>query len=145
MANSPVSQVSSASSFSDHAVSSDFMAGLIEPDIILPEQLLGIGSKGLSGGERKLMAAILSDGVEAYISQISLNSELNKVRSDAVDWVETRDYSYVFSFDMVCQALGIEPEYLRLGLLRYAKVMIESRESGDSKKVWKRIRRPRKQ
>lgn len=127
--------------------SSDSYGSLFEPDVMLPSQFFGDGDSGLEGGERKLMAALLSDGVEAYINQSMLVADNARVKNtDALEWIETEDYSYVFSFDNVCQCLGINPEYLRLGLDRYVRAINERRENGEitRKSAWKKIRRPRK-
>ena len=136
---------SSAGMREEFAVGGDVLASLLEPDVVLPSQFIEARDKGLLGGERRLMAAILSDGIEAYISQITCNVEGRRKKTDALEWVETRDHSYVFSFDMVCESLGINAEYLRLGLARYVEVITELRRSGSSSAVvWKKIRRPRK-
>ena len=116
-------------------------SSLFEPDIIMPSHYLS-NEKGTSrDGERRLMAAILSDGIEAYILQASSNSvssRRSKNKFDANEWIETSDDSYVFSFDSVCKSLGINPSYLRYGLRRYLKAV------KDEGSVWKKIRRPRK-
>lgn len=144
---------------------SDIYETFFEPDVMLPSQFHDSDEEGLLGGERKLMAAILSDGIESYLndkseavqeivrSKVSINGALSNgvialkgMRSEAIDWVETIDESYVFSFDNVCRCLGIEPQYLRLGLARYvAGVYTKSTTPGASSVVaWKKIRRPRK-
>ncbi len=136
--------------FSSNALSTsavDSYTSFFEPDVVLPSQYFGLDERGLSGGERKLMAALLSDGIEAYIAQktspVALKKRRNKI--DASEWVDTVDTSYVFSFDNVCECLGINPEYLRVGLNRYISAAIEKRNNGGSQKaVWKKIRRPRK-
>lgn len=123
----------------------DVLASLLEPDVVLPSQYLEARDKGLLGGERRLMAALLSDGIEAYISQVTSGFEGRRKRTDALEWVDTRDHSYVFSFDMVCESLGIDAEYLRLGLGRYVMAVAELRRQGQAPTtVWKKIRRPRK-
>ncbi len=121
----------------------DLFSGLFEPDIVLPSQFLVGSEKGIQGGERRLMAALLSDGIEAYISQCAVagNWQSEDVHVDAFEWVETRDLSYVFSFDNVCECLGINADYLRLGLTRYVQA---ARKSASDKPNWKKIRRPRK-
>jgi hypothetical protein len=35
---------------------------------------------------------------------------------DAEDWITLEDKKWVFSFDNVCEALDIDPNYLRRGL-----------------------------
>ena len=130
--------------------SPDAVSNVFEPDFMLPSQFLVPDEQGLTGGERRLMAAILSDGVEAYIAHSTAPQArafgAARGRSDAQEWVETVDESYVFSFDNVCESLGIDPHYLRLGLARYIGCIKEARESGANPKAsWKKIRRPRKQ
>lgn len=127
--------------------SMDSLSGLFEPDVVLPSQFMIPDEKGLVGGERRLMAALLSDGIEAYIAQCTSPScEKKSGKVDAAEWVDTIDYSYVFSFDNVCECLGINPEYLRIGLSRYIAAIRERRAQGGSARVvWKKIRRPRKQ
>jgi len=125
-----------------------YSGSYFEPDILLPSQFMTKDEEGLNGGERRLMAAILSDGVESYLEQASFYIKGLSTRVDAIEWVETQDLSYVFSFDNVCTALGIDPSYLRLGLARYVQAIrnIKAKEGGDVKDSpkWKKIRRPRK-
>jgi len=127
--------------------SNESYGGLFEPDVVLPSQYFSGDDDGLRGGERKLMAALLSDGIEAYVAQCtSTSSNLTSGKIDAREWVETCDENYVFSFDNVCECLGIDPAYLRLGLTRYVTTVQRQRIGGATpKRVWKKIRRPRKQ
>ncbi len=137
-----------ASSVMSH-YSFDSASSVFEPDVMLPSQLLMPDEEGLTGGERRLMAALLSDGIEAYIGHAMATIEGNvkkaRARADASDWVEESDASYVFSFDNVCECLGINPEYLRLGLHRYIEMVRTVRKDGATASGWKKIRRPRKQ
>ena len=129
----------------------DAYTSVFEPDIMLPSQLLSPDEDGVGGGERQLMAAILSDGIEAYITAcLKLNTvgveKVDRKRSgvDALEWIETKDYSYVFSFDNVCTSLGIDPDYLRTGLVKYVRSAIDRSHVESESHTWKRIRRPRK-
>lgn len=124
------------------AESSDDVASIFEPDVVLPSQFYSSDGIGLLGGERRLMAAILSDGIEAYLLSCGTAPSESR-RDDARDWVETKDPGYVFSFDSVCACLGIDPDYLRMGLTRYIRLEKAKRESGGDSH-WKKIRRPRK-
>ncbi len=121
-----------------------YSGSIFEPDVLLPTQLLNKEEEGLVGGERKLMAAILSDGVESYLQQAEFYIKGVSSRIDAIEWVETKDFGYVFSFDNVCTALGINPEYLRIGLARYVQAIKSKKKSSEDKPVWKKIRRPRR-
>jgi hypothetical protein len=123
-----------------------YSGSYFEPDIMLPEQFNSKDEDGIDGGERKLMAAVLSDGVEAFLDQASSYVKGYSSRLDAIEWVESSDNSYVFSFENVCSSLGISPDYLRLGLSRYLQAIKKSKmQSGDANKItpWKKIRRPR--
>lgn len=113
------------------------------------------GRSRATGGERELLAALLSDGIEAYVSAFSEGTRMDrKERGQAAAWVETRSFSYVFSFDNVCEYLGLDAEYLRQGLKRYAsagdvasihKVFADLGGSvSEPSPKWKRVRRPRK-
>ena len=124
---------------------SDALASLIEPDILLPSQYNDKSMGGLLGGERKLMAALLSDGIEAYVLQKTSGRKKYMKDIDAECWIEDEDPSYVFSFDSVCECLGINAEYLRQGLHRYIERFEAQKSNGEvSDAVWKKIRRPRK-
>lgn len=129
------------------ADSFDALANIFEPDVMLPSQFNAPDDEGVGGGERRLMAAILSDGIEAYIHQsLSRIAGNARGRFDACDWIEAPDPGYVFSFDNVCECLGINPEYLRLGLLRYVDAVHQHQMTGGRiQSAWKKIRRPRKQ
>ena len=127
----------------------DAVSGLFEPDVILPSQFFEGDKRGLRGGERKLMAALLADGIEEYIQVCARLSNLvtpaDVRRSDALEWVHTKDPEYIFSFDNVCDCLGIDADFLRYGLARYIRALREKYQSGEGTVVeWKKIRRPRK-
>ena len=120
-------------------------SSLFEPDVIIPGHFLSSDEGQSRGGERRLMAALLSDGIEAYINQTSgasVDSRRQKNKFDAAEWIESSDDSYVFSFDNVCRSLGINPHYLRLGLTRFLKSTKNTKVNETP--VWKKIRRPRK-
>lgn len=133
-------------SYGSEMYSGDIYSGsYFEPDIMLPEQFNSKDEEGIGGGERKLMSAILSDGIEAFIEQANNYVKGLYSKFDAIDWVENRDLTYVFSFDNVCTSLGIDPEYLRHGLTRYVHSIKKAKRTNNLHQVteWKKIRRPR--
>ncbi len=74
---------------SNHAA--EAIANLFEPDVLLPSQFNSCVENGIEGGERKLMAAILSDGIEAYIAQhaagtVGATKSPGAWRSDPYSW-----------------------------------------------------------
>ncbi len=70
------------------------------------------------GPERALLTALLFDGIQAYMNYAMSDDSRptqDKYR-EAYLWVHTTGSEYVFSFENVCEALGMNPDYLRLGL-----------------------------
>jgi hypothetical protein len=65
-------------------------------------------------GIRALMLAVLEEAIHSLRSPDSL------ARADAELWMTSRERRYVFSFAIVCEALGLEPSAVRrsvIGLL----------------------------
>ena len=86
------------------------------------------------GPERSLMSALLFDGVMGYMSYC-VGSGAKGRYIEAFTWVNTKDSEYVFSFENVCEGLGIDPSSLRLGLINAAN---------SKKGTWTRSRRKEK-
>lgn len=63
------------------------------------------------GAERRLMAAILFDGIQGYL-QYHLGRARSELRSD-VAWLESSTVDYPFSFESCCEALGLDPSAVR--------------------------------
>ncbi len=82
------------------------------------------GNEGFArGAERALMSALLFDGVQSFMSYALAGSRGRKARyREAFVWVTTPGNEYIFAFDNVCEGLGIDPTFLRLGLLNACAV-----------------------
>lgn len=72
--------------------------------------------RSLWQGERGLMSALLFDGIQNYLNYFSCTQSNKNKFKEAMLWVNQRGGEYIFSFDNVCEALDIKPEYLRAGL-----------------------------
>ena len=69
------------------------------------------------GPERALLSALLFDGIQAFMNYACAQSDTARARyREAFLWVNTRGSDYIFSFDNVCEALGVDAEYFRYGL-----------------------------
>lgn len=92
---------------------------LFESDTLLPERFYSTLRKNhYSDPERRLIAAVLED-VVACLSIDPRYSTRRQRRDfhDAKNWLNAPDDSErVFSFSNICDALGIDPGYLRRGL-----------------------------
>lgn len=75
------------------------------------------------GPERALMSAILFDGVLACLNYAAFQTRNARHRfREAYNWIMTQGDEYIFSFDNVCQCLGLAPEALRQGVVRCCSV-----------------------
>jgi hypothetical protein len=63
-------------------------------------------------GTKALMLAILEDGIRSYLSPVG------RVRSEAEFWVKSGRNRSPFSFQVVCETLGLEPDAVRVALDR---------------------------
>lgn len=77
------------------------------------------GERGYAvGPERALMSALLFDGVQSYMNYaIAESPSLRSRYREAFNWINTKGTEYIFAFDSVCEALGINANFLRYGLL----------------------------
>lgn len=76
---------------------------------------------GVGAPERALMRALLQDAVLCLLGEAAPASERVRLAADAYYWVASRSREWVFSFESVCDELGIDPDYGRRHLMRLAK------------------------
>ncbi|MFN8642616.1 MAG: hypothetical protein U0802_13560 [Candidatus Binatia bacterium] len=74
-------------------------------------------------GTRGLMAAVLEDGIRAYLDRDTLS------RQEAEGWVGSRARSWPFAFETVCMALDLEPDAVRAALRRMRDRQISGRRA----------------
>jgi hypothetical protein len=67
--------------------------------------------------EKSLLAAILEDAVQEYRKYRRAHDADGKKRfREAEEWIMCGGKDWIFSFDNVCELLGLDPEYVRRGL-----------------------------
>ena len=94
---------------------------LFEPDTILPNQFYAMFKNSqYREPERRLMVAILEDAVSCLSAdQHRCNLKQRKQYEEAKAWVTADEESeWIFSFKNICEVLGMNPGYLRHGLIR---------------------------
>jgi len=91
---------------------------VFQPEVLLPIQFYEtLRRKHLLEGERLLMLAVLEDAVESYMRYLNSSTRKGQTRfREAEEWINHQDKLWLFSFDNVCEALNIDPDYLRSGL-----------------------------
>ena len=96
----------------------DRLAGLFEPDVLLPAQFFAAFRR--EGGlerERLLMLAVLEDAVDCYQKYAHARDPRGaQMFDEAREWVTSSDRSWLFSFENICDTLEINADYVRRGL-----------------------------
>ena len=70
--------------------------------------------------EKKLMLAVLQGAVECFKEY----AEHNRLVKDAEEWIFEDDHEWSFSFINICEAVDMDPKYLRQGLLHWRQSAI---------------------
>ena len=124
--------------------SPDSFADLFAPDTMLPEQFFeGARRDSYISGEKALMLAVLEDGIRCFQEHLrNPRSNPRLLSREAEEWMRASDYDWPFSFNNVCETLGIDPSALRAALLSWkAKRSADSENCGGptptSKKVYR--------
>ena len=84
------------------------------------------GTSGLPP-EKSLMLAVLLDAVESFQKYAFLRDKYaNRLFRNTEDWIFQNNHAWPFSFINVCEALEIDPQYLRKGLLHWKQHAMQS-------------------
>jgi len=99
----------------------DRFVNLFEPDTLLPAQYFAAFAR--EGGlvrERRLMLAVLEDAVECYQKYALARDPRGRLLfEDACVWIESGEREWPFSYENICEVLGLNPEYIRRGLSKW--------------------------
>lgn len=103
---------------------------LFQPDILLPAQYYGcMERKDQLEPERKLMLAVLEDAINCFRTCLfEKDPEKSGLFHEAEGWIMEEDSSWLYSFDNICGFLGIDPKYLRAGLMRWKEGLLAQGE-----------------
>jgi len=103
------------------------VASLFQPDTLLPAQYLeNYRGKSYMEPETRLMLAVLEDAVACYQKYVLAQDERGaELFHDAEAWVMQEDHAWLFSFDNICESFGINPAYVRDGLVRWKRAALE--------------------
>jgi|ERR671925_88733 hypothetical protein len=111
------------------------IASLFQPDFLLSAQYFGNLRKTLLEPEKKLMFAILEDAISCYQNNLTAHSVRGKrFFEETKSWIVAVGNDWIFSFENVCEALGLNPQYMRQGLLRWAE---KYRQKHFDREAWK--------
>lgn len=88
------------------------------PEILLPTQIERTRGSGVAAGEKRLLWAILLDAVACFCKyRRAPHNAGRKLFREAEHWIRSSDHNWPFSFQNVCDTLGLNPSVLRVSLV----------------------------
>ncbi len=107
----------------------------LSPDLTLPEQYFYSqrNDDGM-GAEKALMYAVLKDGIRSFYKYVgSTRRKYRRLSDEAEAWITTDSWDEPFSFRVICDTLGIDPDGLRSRLMDWKRTEMVRRElTGDT-------------
>jgi hypothetical protein len=90
---------------------------------IVSGQYLGIfGHNEMLEPEKALLLAVLEDAIHCFRHYSTAYDRAGAGRfHEAESWIMRHGRDGVFAFDSVCESLGLDPEYMRRGILNGKK------------------------
>jgi hypothetical protein len=87
--------------------------------VILPDQFYGLVRRSAQrSGELRLLTALLEDAMNCFLGRCTGKAEQKQaLQQEAVMWISGK-WAAPFSFELVCEVLGIDPDFLRVALFR---------------------------
>lgn len=116
---------------------------LLEPDAVLPAQYFDRAGTGANAQpEKRLMLAVLEDAITTFQRHLQSDSRRSqRLVEDVEAWTAGGTGENGFSFEEVCAALDIEPEYVRAGLVRWKDAELRRARLGQASLYRPPIRR----
>lgn len=79
-------------------------------------------------GESRLMLALLQDGIDCFLRHLAARDGRGKeVLAETERWIFEREIDGIFSFDSVCETLGVNPSCLRAKIRQWKEEALKTR------------------
>ncbi|MGB7948859.1 MAG: hypothetical protein WCH75_14335 [Candidatus Binatia bacterium] len=76
--------------------------------------------KTVREGEERLMLAVFEDAVQCFQEYVlSTQPREKRLFQEAEEWFLDKNGDYIFSFEFICESLGLHPEQIRRGLMTW--------------------------
>jgi hypothetical protein len=111
------------------SASLDTVSDRLEDATVLPEQFFNPADSAYKvRGEVALLYAVLEDAVTCFQKGVTTDRQrAQRLAREAEEWFFADDYPWPFSFVNICAVLGLDPEYIRLGLRRGSRCHLAER------------------
>jgi hypothetical protein len=103
---------------------------LLQPEVLLPEQYFSGRATVELSPERRLMLAVLEDAIATWVRyRGDERARTRRLLREVERWMADSDTSWPFSFQNICDALNLDPAYLRRGLRAIGRTPEPARSS----------------
>lgn len=87
---------------------------MFEPDTLLPEQHFALLGRKPLHGEERLLLAMLEDAVHCFQTYLlAKKPHERRLFQEAEEWIDSTDALWFFSFENICDVIGINPSRMR--------------------------------
>ena len=119
-------------------VSEDKALAVFQPDILINTQFLSTYRRRFYlQPEQVLMLAVLEDAVLCFQDNVAAATPRKQMLfREADEWIFSSADSYLFSFDNICEALALDPNYLRRGLKRWKEETLGELDRKQPRQRW---------
>ena len=96
----------------------EYLGGQVEPDTLLPVQYNElVRQPSALAGEHKLRFAVLEDAVDCYLKHMNAKRRWQRMLFYEVqNWMNAKNRVGLFSYQTLCESLGIDAKALRTAL-----------------------------
>jgi hypothetical protein len=105
----------------------------LEPDTLVPAQYFDrVGSDAAFQPEKRLMLAVLEEAIATFQRHaLGADRRSQRLVEEVESWTSGAEADWPFSFENVCAALDLEPEYLRAGMARWKTAEVNRLNQGQ--------------
>src|SRR5262249_53136880 len=101
-------------------------AGWISLDAADLGLIESVHKKTIREGEERLMLAVLESAVEDFQKYVLARKTRGKqLFQHAEDWFLEKDSEELFSFENICETLGLHPDHIRKGLMVWKEAKLK--------------------
>jgi len=104
---------------------------LFQPDVLVADQFAAtFRARDSLGPEKRLILAVLEEAVHCFQKYISAGGRRSRALfRDTEEWIMEENGDWPFSFENSCLALGLNPGYVRRGLLHWRDQKFAQRQN----------------
>lgn len=94
---------------------------LYEPDTLFSAQYFETYKRSAPlEPERELMLAVLQDAIRCFQDYLlARDRKRERLFREAEEWFNKQESDWLFSFETICEVLGLDSQYIRRGLISF--------------------------